>query len=70
MAEHEIEIVLTWENNKSFEVTTKEDNGDVLVLSRMDENGMIATLWPAEADKMERYIKSLMTRVGKEMAQP
>lgn len=70
MAEHEVEITLKWENNVSFRVTTKEDDGSVLTLSCMDENGVIATLWPAESDKMERYIRSLMARIGKEMAQP
>lgn len=70
MAEHEIEIVLKWENNKSFTATTKEDDGAVLSLAKMDENGQIATLWPSQADCLERYIRALMARIGKEMAQP
>jgi len=70
VAEHEIEITLKWENNVSFEATTKVDTGEVLTLAKLDENGEIATLWPAMSDLVERYIKSLMTRIGKEMAQP
>lgn len=70
MAEHEIEITLKWENNVSFEATTKEDDGAVLSLARMDENGQIAILWPSQSDCLERYIKSIMARIGKEMAEP
>jgi len=70
MAEHEIEIVLTWENTKGFGATSKEDDGPVLTLAKLDENGEIKTLWPAMSDLIERFMKSLMTRIGKEMAQP
>ena len=70
MADTKIKMVISWENQKSFHVTIKEDNGDTLDLVKMDENGCIMALWPAMTDIMERYTRSLMQRIGEEMALP
>jgi len=69
MPEHKIEIEIKWENDVSFEVTSKEDDGPTLTLIKMDENCCIATLWPAVTDILRRYIRFLMTKIGKDMAQ-
>ncbi|KKL60916.1 hypothetical protein LCGC14_2200510 [marine sediment metagenome] len=70
MAQKEIEVIFKWENSVSFEVTIKEDANPVLVLIKMEENGDITNLWPAAKDLVERYIRSLMAQVGKEMKAP
>lgn len=66
----EIELKVTWENTASFEVTVKEDAGPVLTVVKADENGNLAAMWPALTDAVERYIKALMSRIGKEMSEP
>lgn len=68
MAETEIEILIKWENNVSFEVTAKENDGPTLTIVKADENGQITILWPALTDVMERYIKAIMARIGQEMS--
>lgn len=67
MAQNEIELTFKWENTVTFEVTAR-DNGSPLTIIKMDENDDIANLWPAASDLVERYMKSLMARIGKEMA--
>ena len=66
MAEQELEMTFKWENDESFEVIIQED-GEPKTLVKMDENGDIASLWSSVSDLLERYIKSLMTRIGKDM---
>jgi len=68
MASTRIRVDIKWENNVEFEVTCKENDGDTLTVDKVEENGCIAELWPAVTDKVERYIKSVMARIGKEMA--
>lgn len=70
MAQSKIELEITWENNVAFTVTTKENAGPVKTLILMDENGEIANLWPSATDLLERYIKSVMAKIGKEMKLP
>lgn len=70
MASTRIRVDIEWENGVQFEVTCKENSGDVLTVDKVEENGCIAALWPAVTDKVERYIKAVMTRVGNEMAKP
>ena len=67
MAETEIELKITWENKVAFEVTAKEDAGDTVTVVRAEENGDLQALWPALTDVLERYIKTLMARIGKDM---
>ena len=66
-----IELTLSWENNVSFRVTSKEDGhpAPVLDIIKIDENGHLPELWPAVSDIVERYIKALMNRIGNEMKQ-
>ena len=65
----QIDIRFTWENNNEFEVLSKEGSQDTVTLVRMEENGNISALWPAATDLIERHFKSLMARIGSEMAQ-
>lgn len=68
MAATRIRVDIEWENNESFEITAKEDSGNALTVIKADENGHLAALWSSYTDIMERYIKAVMARVGKEMA--
>lgn len=68
MAETEIELTVKWENGAAFEVTAKEDAGPTVTIVKAEENGDMAALWSAITDVMERYIKTLMARIGKDMA--
>ncbi|KKM86965.1 hypothetical protein LCGC14_1273690 [marine sediment metagenome] len=67
MAETELEIMVRWENNESFEVTIKEDDGELLTLIKMDENGNISALWPHASAVVAKYIEDLLVRIGAEM---
>ena len=68
MAGTKIELEIKWKNNASFEVTAKENDGETATIVKADENGDLSALWSAFADVMERYIKTLMARIGKDMA--
>ena len=65
----EIQVMLYWENNVSFQVTSKEDGqgAPTLDIVKLDENGHLPELWPAITDVVERYVKALMTRIGNDM---
>lgn len=67
MAETKVLLEVAWENNVSFEINAKEDDGPVLAVIKTDENGSVDVMWPALTDVVERYIKALMARIGKEM---
>ncbi len=67
MAQNEVELTFKWENDVVFEVDIR-DNQHALTLVKMEENGQISELWPAASDLMERYVKSLMARIGQDMA--
>ena len=69
MAQTQVEVIFKWENNKKIEVEAKEGSNTITVL-RVDENGHLAEMMPAVLDLVERYIKALLTRVAKDMAQP
>ena len=68
MAETKIELEIKWENNKVFQVLARENGGEIKIVVKAEENGDLTTLWSAFTDVMERYIKTLMARIGKEMA--
>lgn len=70
MAENEIEVTIKWENGVTFEMTWKENDGPVLTLVKVDENGCIKEMWSAITDVVERCLKATMARIGKDMAQP
>ncbi len=66
MAEKEIEITLKWENNVSFEMTTKEDGGQRTVV-KADENGHIGDIWPHLEGICKLYILKILKEIGDEM---
>lgn len=68
MAATRIRVDIEWENNVGFEITAKEGAGSVLTVIKADENGHLAELWSSYTDIVERYIKAIMARVGREMA--
>ncbi len=45
MAQSELELTLTWENNVSFALTAKKDAAAVKTIVSLEENGQIGTLW-------------------------
>lgn len=63
-----IKLVIKWQNDSHFDVTSKENDEDVVTVLHMDENGDIPVLWPSATDMMERHIKNLMARIGADMA--
>ncbi len=74
MAKSKLELTFEWENNVNFEVKVKETTPGEPVKNytvvNSDENNHISATWPALADVVERYMKSLMAKIGKEMLQP
>lgn len=67
MAETEIELKLTWENGKDFTMTSKENDGAILTVVKVSENGHLADLWNSIQKVGETYIKGVLTRIGTEM---
>lgn len=68
--ETRIRIDIIWENNVAFDVAAKENDAKFKTVVRVEENGHISDLWPAVTDTVERYIKALMARIGKDMFSP
>ena len=70
MAEGEIEVMLKWENGKSFEMTQKHAEATVITVVRMEENGNIKRLWEhVEAICKEDFARHL-AEIGEQMKAP
>ncbi len=65
--EHELEITVKWENDKGFSVDAKLDDGDVITISKHEENGDIKVLWPHIQKTLETYWKTTLAHIGEEM---
>ena len=60
-------IRLTWENDSSFEMETKLDDGSWETVTQMDENDYFKSLWPNAQALCEEYFKKEMNKIGAEM---
>ena len=67
MAEQDVSLDFTWENQVGFKVTMKKNGGSKITILEAEENGRIGDLWPAYSDAIERYVKHLMQDIGAEM---
>lgn len=67
MAESELEIIFKWENNVSFEMTTKRDAGDISTVVQLDENGHIKELWPSVQSICQTFFSKELKTIGDEM---
>ena len=61
-------IRLTWENDVSFEMETRLDDGAWQTVSQMDENGYFEGLWESGVVPLcNEYFKSMLNTIGAEM---
>ena len=67
MADTKIELELKWDNNDFFELTSKENDGEVITIISMEENACIAKLWDNVQALVITYVAHLLDRIGKEM---
>jgi len=72
MAEHELELTLTWENQKAFKMTAKEDGAGSpkITILEIEEDGHIADLWPFLQRACETYFTKQLAKIGFEMEKP
>ncbi len=63
----ELEIKLIWENDTSFEMTSKQDAEDIISIIKVGENGDLATIWEHIERICYAYFTSKLTSVGDEM---
>ena len=66
----ELELKLTWENNVSFTLTSKEDADPIITIVSADENGSLPALWPHIAKIAESYLSERLKIIGGEMSAP
>lgn len=69
MAQSEIQLKITWENNNFFQMTTKKDEGAVTQVVRMEENGQIKELWIHISDICKNFFGTTIDGIGTEMKQ-
>lgn len=70
MAEQEIELVLKWENQKSFEMTWKKNSEDVISITKNEEQGSIKILWPDIVSICKAQFNRDLEVIGEEMKAP
>lgn len=56
-----------WENNNGFQITTKLNDDETIVIVKVEENGDLGLLWPHIQSICEAYICSRLTAIGNEM---
>lgn len=64
MAANELEVVLKWENDVTFEMTAKREGGDVKTVVLADENGHIKDLWPSLNSICQTYFLKELKNIG------
>ena len=67
MAEHEYELTLKWENEKSFQMTAKKDAEEKFTVVKMDENNSISLVWPHVSAIIRGYFNKITGEIGTEM---
>ena len=67
MAEKVRLIRLTWENDSSFEMETKIDDGSWETVTMMNENDYFADLWASTEELCKEYFKREIAIIGAEM---
>jgi len=68
MAEKVRLIRLTWENDASFEMETKLDDGDWGTIAQIDENGYFSNLWEMGVVPLcKEYFNQELSTIGSEM---
>lgn len=60
-------LELKWENGDSFQLTTKRNDEDPIVISRHEENGAIGELWGSIQKTCSKYFESVLSMVGDAM---
>lgn len=63
----ELEIKIKWENDVSFEITTKRDAGETKTVIKLEENGFINELWPHVEACCKEYFVDELNVIGSEM---
>lgn len=67
MAEAEITLTLTWENDEAFQLAYKKDNDDAIVIVRMEENGDLVNLFDNVSAICNTFFAKCMNTVSAEM---
>lgn len=67
MAETKISLDFKWENNNSFELTSKEGAEEKVSIVKVEENSCIAKLWGNVQALAIVYVAHLLERIGTEM---
>ena len=67
MAETKVVVTLKWENGNYFTLTSKEGDGEVITILRMEENACISKLWDNAQGVCINFASHLLSRIGNEM---
>ena len=70
MAEQKMEIVLKWENNVSFEMTSKLNDGNKITTVHADENAHLPDGWSDIESYCKRFFAKQLNKIGEEMKMP
>ncbi len=70
MAEQELEVTFTWENNIKLEVIGIENGGTPFTIIHLDENNHFVDTFPAVKEVIEIYFKSIMNKILVDMKAP
>jgi len=63
----ELEITLHWENNVEFKMTAKQDDGDMLTICEVDENGCMDDIWGYAKSICTKYFDKQLDTIGNVM---
>ena len=67
MPETTIKLIIKWENEAGFELTSKEDDNETITIVKLEENACIGTIWDNVANICNDYFSHLMRRIGDDM---
>lgn len=70
MAESRIIFAVTWENNKSFQMTSKKDDNPAIIVIKMDENSHLNGLSEQVATICNTFFSKEITKALEEMKNP
>lgn len=60
-------VEITYENQDAFQVKTKVDDGEPIVIVRAEENGCIGCIWNDLQKTCMAYFRTLLEDAGKVM---
>lgn len=65
--EHKVRVLIKWENDNFFQVTSKKDDEEEVLIVRVEENATLDKIWESVQAIVEISGKKTMKKIYDEM---